>query len=158
MAPDGTDTSRGGVASRLTGIFRRMQRGSDKHGPRTDDALSHEVRGLTSAGHDVRAEEWRSPEPFGEDQHQPPPAPDGTLAGGTPQGMTRSDLDDRAELANLLGKEIWPARAGEIKERIREGNGPERLRDLVSSLPEGVYENVGEVWAALTGERETQRF
>lgn len=135
-----------------------MQRGSDKHGFRQDDALSAEVRGLTQAGHDVRAEEWRSPEPVGEDQSVPDPAPDGTIAGGTPEGMTRSDLDDRAELATLLGKEIWPADVSVIKERIREGNGPDRLRDLVAGLPQGTYENTAEVWAALTGEREEQRF
>jgi hypothetical protein len=135
-----------------------MQRGSDKHGARMDDAMSGEVRGMTQAGHDVRAEEWRSPEPFGEDQPVLTPSPDGTVAGGTPEGMTRSDLDDRAELAALLGKEIWPADAEVIKERIREGNGPERLRQLVTTLPQGRYENTAEVWAALTGEREEQRF
>jgi hypothetical protein len=135
-----------------------MQRGSDKHGARADDALSAEVRGMTHAGHDVRGEEWRSPEPFAEDQPMPSPAPDGTVSGGTPEGMTRSDLDDRAELANLLGKEIWPAPAPVIKERVRESNGPDRLRELVSSLPQGTYENVAEVWAALTGERESHRF
>jgi hypothetical protein len=135
-----------------------MQRGSDKHGFRLDDAMSGEVRGMTSAGHDVRAEEWRSPEPFADDQPVLTPAPDGTLEGGTPEGMSRSDLDDRAELASLLGKEIWPADALVIKERIREGNGPDRIRDLVTALPQGTYENVAEVWAALTGERETQRF
>jgi hypothetical protein len=135
-----------------------MERGSNKHGFRADDALSAEVRGMTQAGHDVRAEEWRSPEPFGEDQAAPDPAPDGTVEGGTPEGMTRSDLDDRAELASLLGKEIWPADAGVIKERIREGNGPDRLRDMVASLPQGTYQNVADVWAALTGEREDSRF
>jgi hypothetical protein len=134
-----------------------MQRGSDKHGPRLDEAMSGEVRGLTQAGHDVRAEDWLSPEPFGEDQERPP-VPDGALAGGTPEGMSRSDLDDRAELANLLGKEIWPADAVVIKERVRESNGPDRLRDLVASLPQGTYENTADVWAALTGEREEQRF
>jgi hypothetical protein len=135
-----------------------MQRGSDKHGFRQDDALSAEVRGMTQAGHDVRAEEWRSPEPFAEDQPAPTPAPDGTVSGGTPEGMTRSDLDDRAELASLLGKEIWPADAAVIKERIREGNGPDRLRDMITGLPQGRYENMAELWEALTGEREEQRF
>ena len=91
----------------------------------------------------------------GTDKHGP--GLESTLT-GTTQGMTRSDLDDRAELATLLGKQIWPARAGVIKERIRESNAQERLRELVSSLPQGTYENVGEVWAALTGKRETQRF
>lgn len=42
-----------------------MQRGSDKHGPRQDDALQHEVEGLLRSGHGTRAEDWRNPEPSG---------------------------------------------------------------------------------------------
>jgi hypothetical protein len=131
-----------------------MQRGSDKHGFVKDDAMSAEVRGMTHAGHDVRAEDWRSPEPFLEDQA----AADSALTGGTPEGMSRSDLDDRAQLAALLGKEIWPAEAWTIKQRIRESNAPDRLRDLVASLPQGEYGGASEVWTALTGEREGHRF
>lgn len=93
----------------------------------------------------------------GSDKHGAP-SPDGTLTGGMPEGITRSDLDDRAELANLLGRQIRPAPAAVIKERVRESNGPDRLRELVTALPQGTYGNVGEVWAALTGGREAQRF
>jgi hypothetical protein len=44
-----------------------MERGSDKHSARMDDALGAEVDGLIRSGHDNRAD-WNSPEPSGEDQ------------------------------------------------------------------------------------------
>jgi hypothetical protein len=135
-----------------------MQRGSDKHGFRLDDALQSETRGMTQAGHDVRAEEWKTPEPSGEDQPPVSVGANGEVRGGTPEGMTRSDLDERAELASVLGKELWPAEAEVVKERVRESNAPDRIRELVTGLPQGTYEGASEVWAALTGEREDTRF
>ena len=64
-----------------------MERGSDKHSARMDDALDAEVSGLMRAGHDSRAD-WNSPEPSGEDQPDVDMVPNGTLAGGVPDGMT----------------------------------------------------------------------
>jgi len=63
-----------------------MERGSDKHGPRQDDELKHELEGmLRSGGGPSHAEEWRDPEPPADDDpvlHDPrdpasgaPPAP-----------------------------------------------------------------------------------
>lgn len=43
------------------------ERGSDKHGPRQDDELKHELHGLEQADRRVRAEEWRDPEPPADD-------------------------------------------------------------------------------------------
>lgn len=132
-----------------------MERGSDKHGFAKDDAMAAEVRGLTHAGHDTRAGEWHSPEPAGEDQ----PSVDGVPRGGAPDGMTAADLEDRAELASFLGKEIWPADSAVVKERVRGSNAPDRIIDLVEQLPDGrVYAGASDVWAELTGEREDHRF
>ena len=44
-----------------------MQRGSDKHGPRLDDELEHELEGTVRANRPTRAEEWRDPEPPADD-------------------------------------------------------------------------------------------
>lgn len=48
------------------GYLRTMERGSDKHGPRRDDALAAELRGMLgeTGGH---REEWRDPEPPADD-------------------------------------------------------------------------------------------
>jgi hypothetical protein len=47
-----------------------MERGSDKHSPRRDDALAAELRGMLgeSGGH---REEWRDPEPPADDDPEP---------------------------------------------------------------------------------------
>jgi hypothetical protein len=48
------------------GYVRAMERGSDKHGPRRDDALAAELRGMLgeAGGH---REEWLDPEPPADD-------------------------------------------------------------------------------------------
>lgn len=44
-----------------------MQRDSDLHGPRQDDELEHELRGLLQGNKPSRAEEWHDPEPPADD-------------------------------------------------------------------------------------------
>jgi hypothetical protein len=52
-----------------------MQRGSDKHSPRKDEALEAELSGqLGEAG--GHREEWRDPEPPADDDPSLPPRPD----------------------------------------------------------------------------------
>jgi hypothetical protein len=136
-----------------------MERGSDKHGFRLDEAMEKETRGMMTSGHDPRGEEWRSAEPSGEDQPDVDLAPNTTLTGGTPEGMTSEDVEGRSELAALLGKEIWPAEGAQVKQRVRDENGPDRVINLVDRLPDGrVYDNVADVWVDLTGHKESHRF
>ena len=136
-----------------------MERGSDKHSARMDDALEAEVRGMMTSGHDTHAEEWKSPEPSGEDQPAVDLSADGTLHGGVPEGMTAEDVEGRAELASFLGKEIWPAEGVQVKALLVETRAPDRVVDLCRDLPDGrVYDNVAEVWVDLTGHKEAGRF
>ncbi len=44
-----------------------MERGSDKHGPRQDDDLEQEVRGLVQGNHPTRSEEALDAEPPADD-------------------------------------------------------------------------------------------
>ncbi|TDP91061.1 hypothetical protein [Labedaea rhizosphaerae] len=44
-----------------------MPRESDQHGPRKDDALKNELRGMMQANRPTRAEEWHDPEPPADD-------------------------------------------------------------------------------------------
>lgn len=39
-----------------------MQRGSDKHGPGTDDELKQETEAIERSGRPAHTEEWRQPE------------------------------------------------------------------------------------------------
>ena len=44
-----------------------MQRGSDKHGARKDDALAHDIEGMIRGTGPTHAEEWKDPEPPADD-------------------------------------------------------------------------------------------
>jgi hypothetical protein len=136
-----------------------MERGSDKHSARMDDALEAEVRGMITAGRETRGEDWNSAEPSGEDQPDVDLVPDGTLVGGVPDGMTEQDVADRSELASYLGKECWPCDGAALLEKAATMNAPEPILNRLRSLPEGrVFDNVQEVWAALQGGVEAHRF
>ena len=44
-----------------------MERGSDKHAPRKDEELKHELEGMLRGNRPSRVEEWRDPEPPADD-------------------------------------------------------------------------------------------
>lgn len=87
---------------------------------------------MVQAGRETRGEEWKSAEPSGEDQPDVALTPDA--------GLTAADL------AGLLGKEIWPAEGAQVKQRVVDLHGPDLVVDLVARLPDGrVYTNLAEV-------------
>jgi hypothetical protein len=137
-----------------------MERGSDKHSARMDDAMGAEVRGMMSAGRETRGEDWHSTEPSGEDQPDVDRVPDGTLAGGVPDGMTEDDVALRSEIAASLGKECWPCDADALLLKAAEMNATELVLNALRQLPGGrTYANMQEVWSALSGGHvEAQRF
>lgn len=127
-----------------------MQRGSDKHSPRMDEAMAHDVEGLVRSGHDNRAD-WNSPEPSGEDQPDVDLVPDGTLAGGVPDGMTELDVERRSEIASYLGR-IWPATAEQLVAVATENSAPATVLTPLQMLPGGAsFANLQELWSALSG-------
>jgi hypothetical protein len=135
-----------------------MERGSDKHSARMDDALEAEVSGLMRAGHDNRAD-WNSPEPSGEDQPDVDLVPNGTLAGGVPDGMSEDDVERRSELASLLGR-IWPATSEQVLFVATENDAPEDILSTLRHLPPGQsFQNLQELWATISGGHvEAHRF
>jgi hypothetical protein len=136
-----------------------MERGSDKHSARMDDALEAEVRGMMTANRETRGEQWNTAEPSGEDQPDVDLAPSGTLAGGVPDGMTERDVEERAELATYLGKEVWPACAAVLVDKARDLGAPDSVIDRLGRLPQSaVFDNVQGVWQALQGGTEAHRF
>ena len=127
-----------------------MERGSDKHSARMDDALDAEVSGLIRSGHDSRAD-WNSPEPSGEDQPDVDRVPDGTLAGGVPDGMTEDDVEARSELASYLGR-LWPATREELVRVATDNGAPDGVIRRLHTLPLGQqFANLQEVWSQLSG-------
>ena len=127
-----------------------MERGSDKHSARMDDALGAEVSGLIRSGHDNRAD-WNSPEPSGEDQPDVDRVPDGTLHGGVPDGMTEDDVEARSELASYLGR-LWPATREELVRVATDNEAPDSVMATLHSLPMGQqFANLQEVWSQVSG-------
>jgi hypothetical protein len=135
-----------------------MQRGSDQHGPRLDDQMKAEVEGLVRSGHSTRADEFLDPEPAGEDEPDVDRVPDGTLAGGTPDGMTEEDVAARSELAAALGR-VYPADRAALLARATDNNAPDRILAELHRLPEGrTFASLNEVWTALGHNVEHHRF
>ena len=132
--------------------------GSGKVSAQQDDALKKATEGLVRSGHSTHAQEWRDPEPSGEDQPDVDLEPDGTLAGGTPEGMSAADVADRSDLARYLGR-IYPADRDALREAAAGNNAPDRILALLDRLPAGQsFENLQDVWAALGGGVEEHRF
>lgn len=135
-----------------------MERGSDKHSPRMDDTLEHEVEGLLHSGQQSRGEEWNEAEPSGEDQPDVGRGAGTALVGGVPEGMTPEDVQARSELGQWLGPTVWPASGAQLVAVASERGAP---ADVVSQLsylpPERSFGNLQQAWAALSGGVEQHR-
>jgi len=137
-----------------------MERGSNKHSPRLDDEMEHEVEGMMTADRPTRAEEWLEPEPAGEDQADPGrlEAPEGQQP-GVPRGMTQEEVDLRSELGEHLPRAVFPADESALLAHLVDTNAPDRLQQLVRQLPTGrTYDHLGAVVQALGLHEETERF
>jgi hypothetical protein len=149
---------RGGYGTGREPRGASVERGSDKISARLDDERKHETEGLVRAGHTTHAEEWKDPEPAGEDQPEPDLAPGGTLHGGTPDGMDADDVEGRSEIASFLGKDCYPMVREQVINLAIDRNAPTRVVDLVRGLPSGrEFANVNEIWTALGGHVEAHR-
>lgn len=132
---------------------------SDKTGPLRDDELKAETAGLFRANRQTRAEEWHEIEPSGEDEPDVDRAPDSTLTGGTPDGMTADDVQLRSQLATYLGREIYPAVREQLIGVAMDQHAPDAVVERIKRLPSGrQFTNVNDVWAALGGSVEHSRF
>ena len=136
-----------------------MERGSDKHSPRADDELAHEVQGMMKAGRSTHMEEWNDPEPSGEDQPDVDRDPGATLQGAVPDGMTPDDVERRSALAQALGKDVYRATGAALVERARENDATEDVLRTLEQLPSNqTFENMQDVWMTLGGGIEEHRF
>ncbi|MFZ5850453.1 MAG: DUF2795 domain-containing protein [Actinomycetota bacterium] len=134
------------------------QRGSDKHGPRTDEALRGETEGLTRAGRSTRAEEWHDPEPAAEGDPEVDRVPGISLSGGTQPGLSEADVAGRSEVARFLGTDAFPASGEQLAQVAARNGAPDAVLDLLRGLPGGRrYTTVAEVWQAAGGGVEEHR-
>jgi len=83
------------------------------------------------------------------DPHQP----------ATPSGIDEGDIERRAALAEVLGKEVWPADRDQLVAKAQEGDAADLVLADLRRLPEGQqFENVQDVARALGIGTEQQRF
>ena len=83
------------------------------------------------------------------DPHQP----------GTPAGTDPGDIERRAALAEVLGKEVWPADRDTLVAKAQDVTAPDAVLSQLRRLPEGRrFENVQDVAEALGLGTEQQRF
>ncbi len=135
-----------------------MERGNTKHGPRLDDEMGREVRGLVQGTTDPRAEEWHQTEPAGEDQPNATLAPAGYERGGAPPGMSREEVDQRSELGRFIPMSALPGGRDELVDGARQMEAPDWVIDQLGRLPVGeTFETVSQIWAALGHHNEERR-
>jgi hypothetical protein len=137
-----------------------MDRGSSKHGPRLDEQMEQETRGMVQGGpSDARAEEWHESEPSGEDQPDVGVVPhtDAGEMGGSPTGMTPEEREERSRLGRYLRRSVFPADPDALVREARENQAPDDVVGRLRSLPDGpTFQTVAEVWAAYVDVPEDQ--
>ncbi|MGY1751109.1 DUF2795 domain-containing protein [Modestobacter sp. SYSU DS0511] len=83
------------------------------------------------------------------DPHQPATSP------GTDPG----DVERRAQIAQVLGKDVWPADRDTLVAKAQENNAPDGVLSALRRLPTGTeFTNVQEVAGALGMGTEQHRF
>jgi hypothetical protein len=105
-----------------------MTHGGGTHGPRQDDALKKEVRGEVQANRATRTEEWREPEPPGEDQ------PDATWDLSEGVDLRREAIQLRSDIARYLDHGAFPADRDGLLATMSSHEAPQPLLDLVATL------------------------
>ena len=144
-------------ASGTLGAMSEMQ-GNGKVSAREDDALKKATEGMVRSGHSTHAQEWRDPEPSGEDQPDVDAEPNGTMMGGVPDGMTPGDVEDRSDVARYLGR-VWPADRDTLLEVARGNEAPDRVLDELERLPAGQrFASLNDAWSTLGHGAEEHRF
>jgi hypothetical protein len=139
-------------ADQFAGVSSR----SNKHNPRLDEELEHEVQGMMKAERATRSEEWREVEPVAEGEPDITADPAGTLVGGVPQGMDADAVVRRAELARWLDRADFPSNGPDLVEAALDHRAPDAVVEELQRLPDGeTYERIGDVVRALGYPTET---
>ncbi|TFV89528.1 DUF2795 domain-containing protein [Blastococcus sp. CT_GayMR16] len=83
------------------------------------------------------------------DPHQP----------ATPTGTDPADIERRSALAEVLGKEVWPADRDRLIAKAQEATAPDAVMAQLRRLPAGQqFANVQDVAQALGLGTEQERF
>jgi len=78
---------------------------------------------------------------------------------GTPAGIDNADVERRSQIAEALGKEVWPADRDALVAKAQESDARDDVVSSLRRLPAGqTFQNVQEVASALGMGTEQQRF
>ena len=127
-----------------------MDRESNKHSPRVDEALAHEVDSLLHGSpEESRAQEGRL-------QEDPAVAPGRRFDEAIPgMDLTDAEVEKRAELSRHLASARFPAGREELLAAARDDHAPDDLMQALHQLPAAVsFDTVQAVWQALGGNVE----
>jgi hypothetical protein len=125
-----------------------MERASSKHSPRVDDEMAQEVRGIVQGTAGGRAQEWKMPEPPGEDQPGPTVAPDGGYGRGEYAGVGSAQGEEFSRFGSYLPRS-FPADRDVLVAGARTLGAPDDVLRRLAALPPGTsFRNAAEVWAA----------
>jgi len=133
-----------------------VERSSDKHGPRVDEELKHELSSLVHGSPvESRASEAREQEGPADGE----PTPDALLTGepaptATPDALTHDEVEARTELARHLQPSVFPADRAALIESARGMGASDQLLDRLGQLPDGTFDHMEAVWEALGGRVE----
>jgi hypothetical protein len=134
-----------------------MDRQSNQHGARADDALKRDTRALVQGNRGSRVEDWRDPEPSGDDEPVVDRGAGTVLDGPAPRAPSRAEADERAELAGQLGRAIFPADKDALLRHLEDTHADDTARRQIAALSDSlVFDNVEEVWEALGHRRATR--
>ncbi|HVF74742.1 MAG TPA: DUF2795 domain-containing protein [Acidimicrobiales bacterium] len=134
-----------------------MERTTDKHSARVDDAMEHEVQSLVDGrGGESRSQESRMAEPVAEGEVEINPGARHDDHDDQGIGVSRVTADDRADLARFVASAHWPATREDLLEAADGDHATDRIMETLGRLPHGseAYENLQAVWKALGGEVE----
>ena len=129
-----------------------MERASDKHAQRLDDAMAADTRSMTQgAPIEARDRDERLQEGGEGPESVAHPGLRGNAAAGP------GEREGRSELARHLRPSAFPGDRQALLAVARDENAPGAVLDALRVLPEGVgFANVEAVWEALGGERESR--
>jgi Protein of unknown function (DUF2795) len=122
----------------------RIDRGSTKHGPRLDEQMANEMKG------EGRVEEWREPEPPGDDQPEPGWTTPGHYGLDTGDDRDPDRRDERARIGTYVPRAVFPADRLKLVAAARAQNAPDEVINVLGGLPPDViYPGAPELWKAL---------
>ncbi len=127
-----------------------MDRESNKHSPRVDDALAHDLDSLLHGSpEESRAQEGRL-------QEDPEVGPGRRFEDPIPGvDLTEAEVQGRAELSRHLAGAHFPAERDALVAAAEGDHAPDEVIRALGELPaDDEYETVQAVWKALGGNVE----